>query len=197
MVGRTWSWRVATTGILRDDEFYSTSRLVDDISNSVKSDKPLAPDPIAQSLLAASIRQAATEKPTSVGGTPELARAISGKIYRFSDNELRIRTFLLNFFDTDSSWEIMTNTGPTNAPIQRFSGLMGLDGISRKSSPTFYGINAAKGRWLNEHAFALERRILGHGETQTWTLYFDGNKATVSLETTDGGKWELHGETSE
>ncbi len=103
----------------------------------------------------------------------------------------------MNFFDTDSSWEVIANTGPTNAPIQRFSGLMGLDGISRKSSPTFYGVNAAKERWLSEHAFALERRILGHGETQTWTLSFEGNKAAVNLETTDGGKWELHGEMSE
>jgi hypothetical protein len=185
------------TGILRDDEFYSASRLVDDISNSVKSDKPLPPDPIAQSLLAASIRQAATEKPTSVGSIPELARAISGKTYRFNDNALRIRTFLLNFFDSDSSWEITTNTGRAEVPVQRFSGLMGLDGISRKSPPAFYGINAAKGRWLNEHTFALERRILGHGETQTWTLSFDGNQVTVSLENTDGGKWELRGETSD
>jgi CubicO group peptidase (beta-lactamase class C family) len=184
------------TGILRDDEFYSTPRLVDDISNSVKSDKPLPPDPIAESLLTASIRQAATEKPTAVGGTSELARAISGKIYRFTDNELRIRTFLLNFFDSDSSWELTTTTGNTNVPIQRFSGLMGLDGISRKSPPAFYGINAAKARWLNDHTFALERRILGHSETQTWTVSFEDTKATVRLENTDGGKWELHAETS-
>ena len=74
---------------------------------------------------------------------------------------------------------------------------MGLDGISRKSAPAFYGINAAKGRWLNEHTFVLERRILGHSETQSWTLSFEGNKVTVNLEDTDGGKWELRGELSE
>jgi hypothetical protein len=102
----------------------------------------------------------------------------------------------LNFFDSDSSWELTTTTGNTNVPIQRFSGLMGLDGISRKSPPAFYGINAAKARWLNDHTFALERRILGHSETQTWTVSFEGAKATVRLENTDGGKWELHAETS-
>jgi hypothetical protein len=74
---------------------------------------------------------------------------------------------------------------------------MGLDGMFRKSSPAFYGINAAKGRWLNERTFALERRILGHGETQTWTLNFDGNKVTVNFENTDGSKIELHGETTD
>ena len=86
------------TGVLRDDEFYSPSRLIDDISRSIKSDKPLPPDSIATSLLAASIRQAATEKPSSVGGTPELAKAISGKTYRLSDNVLHVKTFSLNFF---------------------------------------------------------------------------------------------------
>src|SRR5258708_4044578 len=145
------------TGVLRDDEFYPPSRLVDDISNSVTSDQPLPPDPIAKSLLAASIRLAATEKPSSVGGVPELARAISGKIYRFSDNKLRVRTLSLNFFDSDSSWEIITNTARPELPTQRFSGLMGLDGVFRKSPPAFCGINAAKGRWLNEHTFALRR----------------------------------------
>ncbi|HEY7297098.1 MAG TPA: serine hydrolase [Xanthobacteraceae bacterium] len=185
------------TGALRDDEFYPTSRLVDDIANSVKSDAPLPPDPIARSLLAASIRQAATEKPSPVGGTPELAKAISGKIYRLSDNELRVRTFTLNFFDSDSSWEFTTKTGRPELPTLRFSGLMGLEGIFRKSPPAFYGINAAKGRWLNEHTFALERRILGHSETQTWTLNFEGNEVTVTFENTDGSKAELHGETND
>jgi CubicO group peptidase (beta-lactamase class C family) len=185
---------VATmTGILRDDEFYSASRLIDDIANAVRSDQPLPADPIAASLLAASLREAATEKPSAVGGTPELAKAISGKTYQLYDNELRVKTFALNFFDSDSSWEITTDTGKSDQPTQRFSGLMGLDGIFRKSPPAFYGINAAKGRWLNEHTFALERRILGHSETQRWVLTFDGDKVTVNFENTDGFKTELHG----
>ncbi len=125
----------AMTGILRDDEYYSVSRLIDDISRSVKSDMPLPPDPIATSLLAASIRQAATEKPSPAGGTPELAKAISGKTFQFDNNELRVKTFSLNFFDSDSSWVITTDTGNSDRPTERFSGLMGLDGIFRKSPP--------------------------------------------------------------
>jgi CubicO group peptidase (beta-lactamase class C family) len=183
----------AMTGILRDDEFYPTSRLIDDISNSVKSDTPLPPDPIAKSLLAASIRQAATERPTAVAAAPELAKAISGKTFQFDDNVLHVKSFTLNFFDSDSSWEITTDSGKPDRPTERFSGLMGLDGVFRKSPPAFYGINAAKGRWLNEHTFAIERRILGHSETQTWTLAFDGDKVSVAFENTDGSKAELHG----
>ena len=59
---------------------------------------------------------------------------------------------------------------------------MGLDGIFRKAL-SFYGINAAKGRWLNEHNFALERRILGHSENDNWVLTFDGDKVTMILKT--------------
>jgi CubicO group peptidase (beta-lactamase class C family) len=181
------------TGVLRDDEYYSTSRLIDDISSSVKSDNALPPDPIAKSLLAASIRQAAAEKPSSVGGTPELAKAISGRTFQFDDNALRVKTFTLNFFDADSSWEITTDTGKADRPTERFSGLMGLDGVFRKSPPAPYGINVAKGRWLNEHTFAIERRILGRSETQVWTLTFDGDKVSAAYENTDGFKAELHG----
>jgi CubicO group peptidase (beta-lactamase class C family) len=181
------------TGILGDDEYYSASRLVDDISNSVKSDNPLPTDPIAQALLAASLRQAATEKPSAVGGTPELAKAISGKTYQFDANMLHVKTFSLTFSDADPFWEITTETGKTDRPTQRFSGLLGLDGTFRRSPPAPYGINAVRGRWLNENTFSIERRILGHSETQTWALSFSGNKLKVNFENTDGLKAELQG----
>jgi CubicO group peptidase (beta-lactamase class C family) len=182
------------TGALRDDEFYPNSRLINEISSTVKSEKPLPPDPVAASLLAATIRQAAAERPSPVGATPELAKAISGKTFQLDTNTLRVKSFTLNFFDTDSSWEITTDTGKPDRPTERFSGLMGLDGVFRKSPPAYYGINAAKGRWLNERSFAIERRILGHSEIQTWVLTFDGAKVNVHFEDTDGSKAELHGE---
>jgi CubicO group peptidase (beta-lactamase class C family) len=185
------------TGILRDDEHYPMPRLIDDISSAVKSDVPLPADSIARSLLADAIHQAATERPSPVEPIPELAKEISGKTFQVEENALHVKTFSLNFFDSDSSWVLTTNTGKPDRPVDRFSGLMGLDGVYRKSPPAPYGINACKGRWLNEHTFALERRILGHGEAQTWILMFDGDKVTVNFEDTDGFKTELHGEKNE
>jgi CubicO group peptidase (beta-lactamase class C family) len=184
------------TGVMRDDEFYPVRRLIDDISRSVKSDTPLPPDPIAQAVLAASIRAAATEKPSPVGDTPELAKTISGKSYQFAKNELDVKSFSLNLVDADPSWEIITNTGKPDRPTERFWGAIGLDGMFRKS-PACYGTNAVKGRWVNARTFAVERRILGHSETQVWTLAFDGNTVNVSFENTDGYKAELHGESSD
>ncbi|WP_426439373.1 serine hydrolase domain-containing protein [Bradyrhizobium genosp. P] len=185
------------TGILRDDEYYSVPHLIDDISSAVKSDTALPADRIATSLLAASIRQAATERPSALGGTPELAKTVSGRTYQLDTNALHIKTFVLNFHESDASWVITTDTGKPDHPEERFTGLMGLDGTFRTSPPATYGINAARGRWVNEHTFALERRILGHGETQTWSLTFDDNKVTVAFENTDGAKINLHGEANE
>ena len=85
------------TGVLRDNEFYSVPGLTDDISKAVKSDKPLPPDPIAATLLTNAIHLAATEKPTAISGTPELAKTISGKTYQFADNVLQVKNFTLNF----------------------------------------------------------------------------------------------------
>jgi hypothetical protein len=51
--------------------------------------------------------------------------------------------------------------------------------------------------WINERTFAMERRILGRGEIQTWVLTFEGDKVTVNFENADGFKTELHGEVSD
>jgi CubicO group peptidase (beta-lactamase class C family) len=184
------------TGVMRDDEFYPVRRLIDDISSAVKSDTPLPPDPVAQSVLVASIRAAATEKPSPVGDTPELAKAVSGKSWQLAKNDLDVKSFSLNLVGENPSWEITTHTGKPDSPTERFSGSLGLDGTFRKS-PAYYGTNAVKGRWVNARTFEVERRILGHSETQLWTLAFDGNTVSVSFEDTDGTKAELHGKSSD
>ena len=183
------------TGVMPDDESYPVRRLIDDISRSVKSDTPLPPDPVAQSVLAASIRAAATEKPSPIGDTPELAKAVSGKTWQLAKNGLDAKSFSLNLTGENPSWEIITHTGKPDNPTERFSGSLGLDGMFRKS-PAYYGTDAVKGRWINARTFAVERRILGNSETQLWTLAFDGNKVTVNYEDTDGTKLEMHGEAS-
>ena len=184
------------TGVMPDDEFYPLGRLIDDISRSVKSDTPLPPDPVAQSILAVSIRAAATEKASPIGETPELAKAVSGKTWQVAKNDLDVKSFALNLVGENPSWEIVTDTGKPDNPTERFSGSLGLDGTYRKS-PAYYGTNAVKGRWINARTFAVERRILGNSETQIWAFTFDGNKVTVNYEDTDGNKVELRGEARE
>jgi CubicO group peptidase (beta-lactamase class C family) len=183
------------TGALKDG-YVPTKDLIDGIAGAIKSDASLPPDTAGQSLLAASIQKAAAERASPVGLTPELAKLISGKSYRLNDNDLHVKTFSLNLVDANPSWEITTATERLDRPTARFGGSIGLDGLFRKSSAP-YGVNAVKGSWLDDHTFEVERRILGHGETQKWTLAFDGNKVDVTFESTDGTKVNLHGETDE
>jgi CubicO group peptidase (beta-lactamase class C family) len=183
------------TGALRDG-YVPTTDLIDGIAGAIKSDGSLPLDPAADSLLAASIQKAATEQPSPVGSTPELAKLISGKSYRLNDNDLHVKTFSLNLVGADPSWEITTVTERLDRPTARYGGAIGLDGLFRKSSAR-YGVNAVKGSWLDDHTFEVERRILGHGETQKWTLAFDGKAVDIQFESTDGAKAELHGEADE
>ena len=109
-----------------------------------------------------------------------MAKLISGKPYRLNENDLHVKTFSLNLVGSNPSWEITTATERLDPPTARFGGSIGLDGLFRKSSAP-YGVNAVKGSWLDDHTFEVERRILGHGETQKWTLAFDGRQWTFTL----------------
>jgi hypothetical protein len=107
-----------------------------------------------------------------------------------------VKAFSLNLVDPNPSWEYSVATERLDRPTTRLTGPIGLDGLFRKSSAR-YGIDAVKGTWLDERTFVVERRILGHGETERWTLAFDGNKVDVTFESTDGAKVNLHGEADE
>jgi len=62
--------------VLKDNEFYSVTGLIDDISRAVKSDKALQANSITIALLANAIRQAATEKASAIGGAmPEAGQS--------------------------------------------------------------------------------------------------------------------------
>jgi CubicO group peptidase (beta-lactamase class C family) len=180
------------TGVMWEDEYYPTGKLIDAIAGAVKSDGALAPNPDGEAQLAASIAAAASELPRLMPEPPELAKEISGKSYAFEDNTLHVKSFALRLADARPSWEITTDNGK-GQPIGRFEGPIGLDGRFRKGPPASYGIDAVKGRWIDDNTFEVERRILGHSETQVWVLRFDGNAVDVNFEDTDGAKADLRG----
>jgi CubicO group peptidase (beta-lactamase class C family) len=187
------------TGYRLDGEYYSVASLIDDVTSAVKSDAPLPANQAGMALLTAAIHQATIAKPGPAPGSSELAKTISGKVYRLADNPLRMKSIRLNFFDRpDPTWEVMLHADP---PTDRRTGVFGTDGFYRLSPPGPYGINAARARALDDRTFELDSRTLGRGETQTWTLTFDGDKpgdtVTIRFANTDGYKAELRGTASE
>ena len=184
------------TGALRDDEpRYPVPRLIDDIARSAVSDAPIPADPVATSLLAAAIAQAAAERPTAMGKPSTLAAAISGKTYQLQDNRLGLKTIALNLSGPDPSGEFAF-AGKPGTPGRRLSVRIGLDGLSRTSRQQDQRIDAVKGRWLSEARFAIDDRILGDGDTKVWELTFHDKTVDILLRSTDGYTVELHGAAS-
>lgn len=180
------------TGVMWDDEYFSTSELIDSIQSAAKSEAPLPSNPEGDAALAASIARAATEQPDPVSAPPETAKAISGRTYEFADNALHVKTLTLRLTEPRPSWEY-TIENSRDHTMDRVAGLIGLDGKYRESPPASHGIDAVKGHWINNNTLQVDRRILGHGETELWRLSFDGDEINAYYENTDGFKGEIHG----
>ncbi|HUN47164.1 MAG TPA: serine hydrolase [Stellaceae bacterium] len=185
------------TGYLEDNVYYPMDSLIADIAGAVRSDGPAAADAVARSLLQAAIRHAGAPPPAPVGAVPAMAQAISGRVYAIEDNLLRVKTLSLDLVGPDPSWEAMAFTRKSDASPTRYGGALGLDGVFRRSILPAGEIQVARGRWLSERRFLLERRILGHGETDSLTFTFEGNRVEAVYENTDGFKAELHGEAKD
>jgi CubicO group peptidase (beta-lactamase class C family) len=175
----------------------SSGKEIEMIADAVKSDAPLPPDAGAQSLLASRIQEAATEKPLLVGETPEIAKAISGKLYRFPENSLRLSTLSLNFVGPNPSYAYELETGRPDAPVERFEGPIGLDGVYRAGVPTNRGITVAKGAWSYDKSFVVQFQELGGDNLRSAFLSFKGRGVDLVFVPEDGPSIKLHGEAAD
>jgi CubicO group peptidase (beta-lactamase class C family) len=169
--------------------------LIDAISGAVKSESALPSDPNAAEQLADAIKDAAVEKPTPVGPTPEIASAISGKTYKFPDNDLRLRSFTLDLTDPRPHFEFELDLRFPVGSSVKYSQPIGLDGFYRKGSPRLSDpnpghITAARGTWLNGQTFVIDAPDLGYGEQQKIVLSFSGRKLNFHRTVDVGEGWE-------
>jgi hypothetical protein len=176
-------------------DFCPFGKLADYISGAVKSETALTPDPTSADLLANKIRDISAEKPTQIGATPEIASAVSGKTYKFFDNALGVKSLSLTFADPHPRYDLEIYSRDQTKPSLKLTGPIGLDGLYRNSDPTFAGIIATKGNWLNDHTFMVERLTLGEGlAEQKWTLWFDGDKLNIRGNDRNGREISIDGE---
>jgi CubicO group peptidase (beta-lactamase class C family) len=167
------------------------------IADAVKSDAPLPPDAAGQSLLASRIQEVATEKPSPVGETPEIAKTISGKVYRFPDNPLRLSSVSLRLDGQSPSYAYELKSARPDGPAQRFEGPIGLDGVYRTSAPTSLGITAAKGAWSYDKSFVAQLQELGADNLRTVILSFKDKGVDLIFKPREGPAVELRGEASD
>ncbi len=166
------------------------------IADAVKSDGPIAPDVAAQSLLASRVQEAATEKLLAVGPAPEIARAISGKVYRFSDNPFGLDSLTLTLAGPNPSFAYALKPARPDAPAERFEGPIGLDGRYRTGPPRpDRTIPAAKGGWSYDGSFVIEFEDIGGDNLRRAILTFKDNTVDLTVMPGDGRGVEIHGET--
>jgi CubicO group peptidase (beta-lactamase class C family) len=176
---------------------YSLDTLVNLVAGAAKSDKPLPQNPPALAHLASRVQDAATEKPTSGSDASELAKAISGKVYHFTDNALRLSSLSVDLVGPNPSYEYVNYASQPGAPTEQFGGPIGLDGAYRIGGRRSFGISAAKGVWLDKTTFVIDLQTLGNDDAAKVSLTYSGKGVEVSFESAGGFKLKLHGEAGD
>jgi CubicO group peptidase (beta-lactamase class C family) len=179
-----------------------SSALIDGVRAAVKSEAALPPNPDGAELLANAIKDAAVEKPSAVGATPQLASAISGKAYRFPDNELGLKSLTLFLTGPNPHLEYeQALKYPSNASVA-YEAPIGLDGLFRLGLPTLNGINpghipALKGTWLDGRTFEIDREDLGQGRKIRYRFSFDDTKLHFHVAPENDPEVSIDGERSD
>ncbi|WP_236000217.1 serine hydrolase domain-containing protein [Bradyrhizobium uaiense] len=177
--------------VMTASNFCSFGKLADEISAAVKADEALPADAAAAEQLASAIADVSTEKREQVGATPAVASTISGRTYKFPDNDLGIKTLTLFLADENPRYVVETNAGD---PARRhLDGPIGLDGLYRKSAASFLGMRAVKGAWKDERTLVVDLQYVGLGDAWTWTLTYDGDKVALHGKARDGREGSAEG----
>jgi CubicO group peptidase (beta-lactamase class C family) len=177
---------------------YGFGTLVGNLAAAVTSDAAIAADPAATAELAERVKQAATEKPAPKDGSSTLAKAVSGKTWRFATNDLRFRSITLRLDDPVPSFEYEADGVPAGAPVARFGGPIGFDGHYRVGGRMRYGLSAARGAWSDDgKSLVLEVQTLGNDDTARLTYVFDGKTVELNFEMALGFKLKLRGQADD
>jgi CubicO group peptidase (beta-lactamase class C family) len=176
---------------------YPSARLIDGITDAVKSSAPLPENAAARAALDLSIADAATERPSPVGPVPETAKQVSGKVYAFAPNVLNLRTLALNLSGADPSFEFVSSPSSSTTRNYGNSGPLGLDGTYRTGGRARFGVNAAKGSWQDEKTFVLDLQTLGNDDARKFTFTFEGPNVDLQFQNAFGWKTRLQGTTQQ
>jgi hypothetical protein len=134
-------------------KFVSFFALIEGIYEAAKSDSALPPDPRAAELLANAVKDAAVEKSSPVGPTPEIASTISGRPYKFAQNGLGLRSLTLFLSNPRPYVEFEIDAQSASRPLIKYEAPIGLDGLYREGAPGVSGdqmrrILISKGTWF-------------------------------------------------
>jgi CubicO group peptidase (beta-lactamase class C family) len=187
---------VATTGSARFPPLggtpsrprYSMETLVGHVAAAVKSEGSVTADAAATAALSKGLADAVRETPSPVGSPPPaLAKAISGKVWRFPDNPANIKTVAYDLDGPEPSYSYELWHLPPGVTATRFGGPIGFDGHYRVGGGRLYGPSASRGAWQADgKTLVIEAQTLGNDDVFRATHVFTGRTVEVTFESAGG-----------
>jgi len=196
----TGSSRFANLNGMATTPRYGFGTLVDYLAAAVTSDSAIAANPTATTELAERVKAAAIEQPAPVGVSeaPPIAKAVSGRTWRFDRNPMRIKSLTLRLDGPQPSYEYELADGPAGAPAGRFGGPIGFDGRLAVGGRLPYGPSAARGAWSADGAsLVLQIETLGNDDVVRATLVFGDKTLDLSAEWAGGFKTKAQGRSED
>jgi hypothetical protein len=180
---------------------YGFGTLVGYLAAAVTSDAAIAANAAATAELAERVKAAASEQPAPAGastgtsGPSAMAKAVSGKTWRFAVSDpLRVKSYTLKLDDPQPSYEYELDGGPPGASVGRFGGPVGFDGRFAVGGRMPYGPSAARGAWSADGAsFVLEVQTLGNDDVARVTHVFGDKTIELSIEWASGFGMKVQG----
>jgi hypothetical protein len=167
--------------------------LVDLLEASATATQALPPNPAAHAELVRRVQQATTEKTTLVTLPSDMARTVSGRLYRFERNLLGLDTLVLDLNAAEPRYEMRFGaTGPLDATL-RFAGPIGLDGTFHTNGESSGPQLAVKASWTDASTLSLVSQWLTDGVVATYTLRFTGNTVDIGYKDNSGVTAQLRG----
>lgn len=196
----TGSSRFSSANGMASAPRYGLGTLVDYLAAAVVSDGAVAAKPSATAELAERVKAAAIEQPAPASGSvsgarPAMAKAVSGKTWRFAGTDpLHLKSLILRLDDPQPSYEYELGGGPPSAPVGRFGGPIGFDGRFAVGGRMPYGPSAARGAWSADGAsFVLEVQALGNDDAARVTHVFGDKTIELSIEAAGGFRAKAQG----
>ena len=194
----TSSARFPTPSAMASTPRYGFGTLVDYLAAAVVADGAVAAEPTVTAELAERVKAAAIEQPApaSPGGSKPsaMAKAVSGKNWRFEGNPMHLKSLTLKLDDPQPSYEYELADGPPGAPSGRFGGPVGFDGRYAVGGRMPYGPSAARGAWSADGtSLMLEIQTLGNDDAARVTLVFGDSSVELSAESAGGFKAKVQG----
>ncbi|WP_395712664.1 serine hydrolase domain-containing protein [Reyranella sp.] len=199
VVATTGSARFLPLGGTPSRPRYGLETLVGHVAAAVKAEGPVAADPAGMAALAKSLADATRETPAPVGSPPPaLARTISGKVWRFPDNPMNIKSVTYTLDGPDPSYSYDLRRPPPGVTATRFGGPIGFDGHYRVGGRMLHGPSASRGAWQDDgKTLVIETQTLGNDDVVRATHVFTERTVDLTFETATGFEARLRGEAEE